>query len=77
MGDVEVGKECIRLETHGGIAFFRRHLIDIFAADENLPFIGNMKPPINFNSEVLPQPLGPSKVTNSPSSAVNVMLFAA
>src|SRR5437660_472613 len=61
-----------RLRLSAGTSTFAMGSTNVVASQRIAPRSGFTKPAIDSRVVVLPQPLGPSKVTNSPSATVKL-----
>ena len=64
--DGQVREEGVVLEDHADVALLGRQASDVHAVDEDCPAVGATKPAIISMIVVLPEPLGPRRVMNSP-----------
>ena len=65
------------LEHHAEAAVARLQVVDDAPIDADFAMIGLSNPAIRRSVVVLPQPDGPTKTTNSPSSMVQLRSFTA
>ena len=77
--DRHVRENRITLKHHRRVALVGRHVVDHLAAApiQISPSVGASKPAIMRSVVVLPQPEGPSSVTNSPSAISRFMSLTA
>ena len=61
-----VGEQRVALEHHADLAFLRAQGHDVLAIQEDLATVHRGKPGDTAQQGDLPQPDGPSRVTNSP-----------
>lgn len=71
MEDGHVGEQRVALKHHADIAAVRRHLPDRLFMKQYTPEVGASNPAMIDNVVVLPEPLGPSRVMNSPRRTVS------
>jgi hypothetical protein len=66
--DAQMRKDRVVLEDHADVALVRRHLRRSSPSSVIEPEVRSLKPAMARSSVVLPQPLGPRSVKNSPRS---------
>ena len=73
----QVWEERVVLEDKADLPFVGRQSRDVGSADEDFPDRGRSNPEMMRRSVVLPEPLGPSRVTNSPGGTSSETPFSA